>query len=104
MDEVEKLKRRIIHLEETLRERDRVIAEQQSRLDCRPPADECKEFKGALFHKKPDGTFHHVMYCLACRQPMTPTATKTHFMCPVCKHSAEFPGQNLEEIIRDLER
>ena len=65
---------------------------------------EYTEYKGACFQKKPGGGYREAIFGLVCKSPMTPTATRTHFTCLKCGHHAEFPGQAVADIIRDIPR
>lgn len=66
-------------------------------------AAEFVEHRGALFKRKPDGTFHLAVYCPICQKPTGSPHPQIPYSCTeACGWVGSFTSRHLEHYIKEL--
>lgn len=95
VEENEKLKRRVVELED-------VVRSLTTELRSKKTEEEFVEHRGALFKKKPGGGYHLAVYCPNCRQPAGSIHAVMPFSCGQRHWSSAFTSGDLEKILKEL--
>lgn len=98
----QEIENRISQLEKKVSEQDKRLLELEKKPNPYPEGGEFVDYEGATFQKKIGGGYRKIILCIRCKNPMTPIAERSHFMCFECKHTAEFPGKDLAAVIDSL--
>lgn len=104
------LQEKVAEIEE---ERRQVVEElanaRQEAMDLRAELDRLKvdpgfkEHLGAVFKRKPSGSYAPTPCCPHCHSPMASEFKVFNYKCSKCGHIADFTGNDLPEILNELE-
>ena len=78
-------------------------SELHRKLTAKTLADEFVEHRGALFKRKPDGSYHLAVYCPHCRKPTGAMVDEFPYACTEkCGWVGSFAPYELNSILKEL--
>ncbi len=88
-----------------LREEIASLRRENESLKRQLPSDDFVEAQGALFKRKPDGSFESIAYCPDCRRALAPFPVSGYFgpKCSKCGYEAPFKDHEIPEILKALQ-
>jgi len=78
-------------------------AQLRAKVTARARADEFVEHRGALFKRKPDGSYHHAVYCPICHKPTGSLIDEMVYSCTEsCGWVGTFTPRELSTVMSGL--
>jgi len=75
----------------------------QQKLAATERAEEFVEHRGALFKRKPDGSYHHAVYCPLCHKPTGSLIDEMVYSCTEsCGWVGTFTPRDLPKVMSEL--
>jgi hypothetical protein len=93
-----------LSLQRTIRDQEQELSDLRQQLEKKVTEDQFVEHRGALFKRKPSGSYHRAVYCPHCLTSIASMEGFTPFYCERCSFMTNFNGIELPGILEELER
>jgi hypothetical protein len=100
-EQAQVLQKQILYLQEENSTLIKRVAELERQAATKKALEEFVECRGALFKRKPDGTYHQAVFCPICRAPMCSLQQMMPYLCR-CGITVDFTGCDLRAVMAEL--
>jgi len=101
-EQVEAMEHRILALDKENAELAEKVRELSQKYEAQLVPEAFTEHEGALFKRKPDGTWIHAVYCPSCKRSTGALAKNVAFQCSPCHWRSSFISRDLDEVMSRL--